>query len=134
MSFAWDITIPATTTTANPIEKTLKLTYGIITKLEAKFAPGCHGLVKIKITRAKLFGILPTNPDEWITGDGETIRYATYLKMDDKPFELVFEGCSPLSSYEHVITVRIEMQPEEVASPYIILRDFVQIFKKLIGA
>lgn len=133
MSFTWDITIPAGKTEATPLEKNLKITHGVITKMEITFPPGCHSLVKVKLLKGKLFGLLPTNPDEWLTGDGQTVSYVTFLPVDDMPYELDFMGCSPLTIYPHKVTVRVEMMKEELANPFQVMRDFVNIMKRLIG-
>jgi len=133
MSFAWDITITADTSEATPKEQTLKLTYGIITKIGVYFPAGCHCLVKVRLLRGKLFGLLPTNPDEWVTGNDETVEYITRRRIDDQPYEVNFVGCSPDTQWDHTVTVRIEMQKEEDISPWIVLKEFVSIIKKLIG-
>jgi len=133
LSFAWDIIVPADTAEASPKEQTLQITYGVITRVDVHFPQGCHSLVKVRLTKGKLFGILPTNPDEWITGDGATVSYRMNKLIDDKPYELDFTACSPNTSYQHRITIRIEMLPEEVATPWQVMRDFVQLMSRLMG-
>lgn len=133
MSFAWDITIPADTKEATPVERKLKITHGVITKMEVLCPPGCHKMVKVRLLKGKLFGLLPTNPDEWIRGDEFPITYETYLPIDDMPYELDFQACSPDTDYPHTISVRIEMLKEDVAAPWQTVKDFVSILRKLLG-
>lgn len=116
MTFAWDITIPAGTTVANPLKQTLEITFGVITKLEFKFPRGCHGMVQCRILRGGVFRLAPLNPDEWVTGDDESVSWHTYYVIDDFPKKLEFVGCSPGTRYDHTITVRIEILPKKVAS------------------
>jgi len=40
---------------------------------------------------------------------------------------------SPGTSYDHKITVRIQVEPPEVAAPWEILRDFISVIKRLLG-
>lgn len=116
MSFAWDITIPAGTTVANPYEKKLQITFGVITKIEVKFPRGCHGMVRCRLLRGGIFCYAPLNPDSWVTGDDESVSWHTYYRIEDVPRELDFVGCSPGTSYDHTVTVRLEILPHRVAS------------------
>ena len=132
MFFAWDITVDAGTEEDDPKTQILKLTKGVITGLDVVFAPGCHRLVKTRIRRYES-QLVPLSRDEWVTGDGETVRTEPYYEMLEAPYQLKFIGASPLTAYDHVITVRVRMQPFEVAAPWSIIRDFVAIVKKLMG-
>ena len=132
MFFAWDIEVLAGTTEADPKEQVLKLTKGVITGLDVVFAPGCHRLVKVRLFRYES-QLIPLSRDEWCTGDGETVRTEPYYEMLDEPLKLKFVGAAPLTAYNHTITVRVRMQPFEVAAPWAIIRDFVSIVKKLMG-
>jgi len=115
MFYAWDITIPAGRTEDNPLEQILKLTKGIITKADIKFPSGCHGLVKVRI-RCREQQLIPLSSDEWVTGDGETIPTEAYYELKSTPTQLKFIGCSPTTTYDHTITVRIQVLPSEVAT------------------
>ncbi len=132
MFFAWDIEVLAGTTEDDPKTQTLKLTKGVITGLDVVFAPGCHRLVKTRLLIAES-QLIPLSRDEWCTGDGEAVKTEPYYEMLDEPLQLKFIGAAPLTAYNHTITVRVRMQPFEVAAPWAIFRDFVKIVKKLIG-
>jgi len=130
--YAWDIIIPKNTPENDPIIQTLKLTKGVITKLSIKFPPGCKGLVKTRIIRYES-QLVPLSRGEWLTGDGETIPTETYYPIRDEPTSLKFIGCSPNTYYPHKITVRIQLTPEWIATPWQVMKDFVSVIKKLIG-
>jgi len=132
MFYAWDIIIPKNTSEDDPIIQTLKLTKGVITKLSVKFPPGCKGLVKVRILRYES-QLVPLSRGEWLTGDGETIPTETYYPIRDEPTSLKFIGCSPNTYYPHKITVRIQLTPEWIATPWQVMKDFVSVIKKLIG-
>jgi hypothetical protein len=51
--FAWDVTIPANTLEAAPKTQTLKLTYGVITKVDVKYPAGCNGVVWVRVLRGE---------------------------------------------------------------------------------
>ena len=132
MFYAWDITVLAGTAEATPKTQILKLTKGVITRVDVKFPPGCHGLVKVRLLRYES-GLVPLSSDEWVTGDGEAVVTEGYYEMLEIPSQLKFIGCSPSTSYNHVITVRVFVMPLEVAAPWIVISDFVTILKKLMG-
>lgn len=115
MTYAWDIEIPANTLAANPVTRTLKLTFGVITKIEIKYPSGCHGLVKCVLTRGGILRVAPANPDQYVTGDDEPVSWRLFHVIDDTPTELYFSGCSPGTTYAHTVTVRIELLPRWVA-------------------
>jgi len=132
MFYAWDILVPAGTAEADPVEQTLKLTKGVITRIDVKFPPGCHGLVKVRLLRSE-FQLVPLSRGEWVTGDGEPVVTEGFYLLEETPAELKFIGCSPSASYNHTITIRVSIDPPEVANPWQVMRDFVSIVKRLIG-
>jgi hypothetical protein len=113
--FAWDITITADTAAATPKTQPLKLTKGIITYLGVKFPAGCNGMVKVRLMRAE-FQLVPLSKGEWVIGDDETVVTEAYYDLTETPSELKFLGCSPGTSYNHTITVRVGILPRPIAS------------------
>jgi len=113
--FAWDITIETTHTQAAPKTQILKLSKGIITRCDIKFAPGCHGLVKVRIYRSES-QLIPLSRGEWITGDAETIPTEGYYELEEIPTELKFIGWADGCNYNHTVTVRIQLLPKAVAT------------------
>jgi hypothetical protein len=132
MFYAWDITITANTLEDDPKTQILKLTKGTITGIDVKFPPGCHGLVKVRILRSE-FQLIPLSRDEWVTGDGEPVVTEGFYVLEETPTELKFVACSPGSSYDHTVTVRISVVPEEIASPWQTLSEFAARLKSLMG-
>jgi len=132
MSYAWDITIPAGTSESSPVEQILKVHKGVITKIEIKFPAGCHGMVKVRLFRWEA-QLVPLNRDGWITGDDEPVTYNLYYELEDEPYQLKFIGASPGTSYDHTITVRIEILPKSVAMIAPALNRLVNLFKRIFG-
>jgi len=108
--YCWNITVTADKKEDEPLTKWLKLTRGIITRIDIKFPAGCHGLVKVRLFQESL-QLIPLSEDEWVTGDGELIPTETYAELTDKPYQLKFVACSPTTIHSHVITVRIQVTP-----------------------
>lgn len=105
---------------------------GVITKLDIKFPPGCHGLVKVRIFRSR-FQLVPLSKDEWITGDGESVPTEGFYDLSVTPSELEFVGCSPGTTYDHTVTVRIQILPKSIAT-FGPLVDLLMRFLRHIGA
>lgn len=116
MGYAWDITVSANTTSASPKKKVLKLHPGIITRIGCKFPRGCHGLVKVRLTRGGVFQVFPFSAGEWVTGDNEEVFFNYYYDLTDHPRKLKLEAISPGSTYPHDITIRVTVLPKSVAS------------------
>lgn len=132
MVYEFNITIPAGTTKDEPTEIEAQLVPGIITLVEAEFPNGCHRLVHISIVEGA-YQMFPRNPDGTLSADGYRITFNPYQKLTRGHHILKIRGWSPLTRYQHKIGIRFNVQPEEVATPWEVLRDFVAIFKKLIG-
>ena len=132
MFWAWDITVTSGTTEASPKTQTLKLSKGVITGIDVKFPAGCHGRVKVRLLRSE-FQLVPLSGGEWVTGDDEVVPTESYYELDETPAELKFVGCSPLATYNHTVTVRVAVQPAEVAFPGRAFGGLVEAIKRLIG-
>lgn len=130
--YAWDIKITAKKTEAEPKTQILKLTKGVIRGVDVVFPAGCHRLVKVRLFRYES-QLVPLSRDEWLTGDGETVPTEPYYELDEAPYQLKFVGCAPTTAYDHTVTVRVRIEPLEVAAPWRVLADFVSILKKLMG-
>lgn len=132
MFYTWDILVEDGTTEAEPKTEILKLTKGAIKGIYIHFLRGCHSVVKIRIFKDES-QLVPLNLDEWVTGDGETVPTETYYELISAPYQLKFVGISPTTHYDHKITVRVQVEPLEIAAPWRILADFVTIVKRLLG-
>lgn len=130
MNYAWDIAVPANTLATAPQTKELKLTYGVITKMDVKFPAGCHALVQVRLLRWES-ALLPVGKDTWLTGDDETVINPEYYELTEKPYALKFVGISPGTNYNHTISVRITVLPREVASLLSLLEIFVKIARRM---
>jgi hypothetical protein len=125
MFYAWDITVPADTKEDNPVTKILQLSHGVISHVSIKFPSGCHGMVKVRLQKYDT-NLLPLNRDDWITGDGETVSTAEYYELETRPYDIKLIACSPNTSYDHTITVRITVLPKIIVT-------FLPVYELLLG-
>lgn len=130
MFFCWDITIAANTTEKEPYRQWLGLPKGVVTHVDIKFPAGCHGMVRIRLFKEAL-QLIPLSEDEWVTGDDESVPTDTYAELLDSPYKLKLIACSPDTTYDHTISIRIQVQPEYAAGISALTRMFKGFLEKL---
>jgi hypothetical protein len=113
MIYAFNITVPANTLTTAPLKQALDLIFGKITTVEIRFQAGCKGMVKVKLFQGNST-IAPINDEGYIIGDDETVPLELdYILKSSK--QITFNASSQATTYDHIITVRINVQTEEEA-------------------
>lgn len=118
MIYNYKITIPKDTAETNLFEQDIKLTHGIIHKVEFLFPPGPVGLAGIAIFDA-IHQVWPTNTGTYFISDNETISYPEHHPILIEPFLLRAKAYNTDDTYEHSITVRIGILPIEVLAPWL---------------
>jgi len=108
MFYAFPITIPANTPETAKLETVLNLSAGNITRVNIEFPAGHVGLTHISINRG-LHQLWPTNPDAALSSSNETIAWEEEYVLDDQPYLLHAYAWNEDDTYEHTITVRIEL-------------------------
>lgn len=116
MIFEYDLTIPANTPLLTPARGTMKLSAGIIHKVEVTFPAGCNRAVLVTLRRA-LHQVWPTNPSGQLKANNYTISFPVFYPLEDAPFEMQVYGWSPGTTYPHIITVRLGISPRSVLDP-----------------
>ena len=130
--YNFTLTVPANTKPDHPAEKELILTKGVIASGQLYFPPGCHGLVHIIIAdgRGQLY---PANAEDTYHFDNYIVPLVGRYALDTTPYKLFLRGWSPGTNYDHTIQLSLAVLPEEEISPWRILRDFMNILKRLMG-
>ena len=126
MLYVLALTIPANTAEAAPYEEDLKLTDGVITRVEVEFPAGCQGLVH-SYARQAIHQVFPTNPDADLCSDNHVIAWHDYQDLDTDPRVLTISGWNVDDTYDHTITVRLELEPLAVTP------SLVDEIKQLLG-
>jgi len=106
MFYDYSLTIPAGTLESAPAKQVMKLTRGIIHRVEVEFYPGPRRYVYIRIMQGG-HQLWPTNPEGSFRSDDYTIAFDEYQELSAAPFDLVIVGYSPGATYEHAVVVRI---------------------------
>lgn len=129
MFYDFAITVKAGTTEAVPKEEVLKLTKGIIHRVEVEFYPGPRRYVFCKLYHHE-HQLWPTNPDGAFSTDAYTIAFDEYEELKSAPYTLVARAYSPDADYNHVITVRIGILESKTAILLLsALKGMMKLFK-----
>jgi len=114
MFYEFPLTVAVGKTRVAPEIQAIKLTQGLIHRLEIEFPDGCTGLVHVRVLWLD-HQVWPTNPNEYFTSDGHVIIVDDYFELYGAPYLLKIEGWSEALSYPHTVTVRIGVLPKAVA-------------------
>jgi len=113
MHYHYAVTIPAGTGKGDGFGRPLRLVPGQIEKVDISFPAGCVGLVGVRILRGHL-QLWPLSPDEWIISDNFTVSFPETYKLDERPFELTFEGYNLDETYDHTIRIGITLTEQRI--------------------
>ena len=130
MYYDFTLTIPANTTERALKKDTVKLTHGIIHRVEVEFPSGCGGLVHVKVLQA-LHQAFPTNPEGNFSSDGYTISFRDHYKLLSEPYQLTLSGWNEDDTYPHTITFRFGLLPPYILEPWLALTQLTDWLKKL---
>ncbi|GAI06644.1 unnamed protein product [marine sediment metagenome] len=129
MYYDFSFEIPPYTAKSRPEEQVVKLTHGVIHRVEVGFPPGCAGLAHLQIKRG-LHQVWPTNPQGSFNTDGYVIPINEYYEFFTEPYILTLVGWNLDDTFPHTLDVRFGILPEKVLMPE---ETFMQAFKKLLA-
>jgi len=127
-----DITIPANTDKTSPVVVTWRVEEGVITHVEISFPPGCHRLAHVQIWyhESQLY---PHGRDEDFAADAYTIKFTDQFEINEPPYELKIKGWNEDDTYDHTITVRVNIVPKELVFPAKPLHIIASFLKRVLG-
>ena len=111
MRFVYDLTIPANTKKADPTTATKLFVKGKITRVQIRFLRGCHNQVSV-IMRDGLHWIIPAADSSALIGDGQIFDVPMNYRLNERAPQVILEGWSPDTDYDHTITWFIDLQPD----------------------
>lgn len=132
MFYDYTLTVPANTAKTAPVRTTMKLTAGVIHRVEIQFPPGCLASTHIYIMQGG-HRLWPTNPDGDFASDSQTIQIDEHYELKEGEVDLTLYGWSDAEDYEHEVSVRIGILPVEQVSPFIGIIGSLRKFLKLVG-
>lgn len=118
MWFHYTLTVPAGTKEEDAVEKELNLTYGVIKYIAIPWDMAANYLVKVRIFHRR-HQIFPINADEPACGAGFVEGGEEHLELLEPPFTLTALGYAPDTTYDHDVTILINILPLLVAEPWL---------------
>lgn len=112
MLFEASLTIPKSTTEANPTEAILKIAHGIITKFMVRPRPGHAALAHLVILHHE-HQIAPSTEGMSFTGDTFPIDWEEYYESYQPPYELKLRGWNDSTLYPHTFDVFVAVLPRK---------------------
>jgi hypothetical protein len=113
MIYSATITTAVGRSQSNPLRTELRITKGLVYKVELDFPPGSAGLLGAAIFDGG-FQVWPSTLGQWFTGDGIVISFDdTYLK-EAEPFLFDVVTFNDDDTYAHKLTIRIGLVSKEI--------------------
>jgi len=106
MFYDYAIVVPANTLESAPVTQFLKLTRGIIHRVEVQFPIGTLALAHCRIFYHE-HQAFPTNPDGDFSSDGYVIPIDDQYEIDSEPYDMKAVCWNLDDTYQHIITVRV---------------------------
>jgi len=141
--YQYTLTVPAGTSSSNPIEKKLLIKEDVIYMVTIRIPPGhfantglqiCYGLDIISPARTEvLYEGTKSDVEEWITGDNEIVYDYPYFELPEKPGYITFKAYNNDQSYDHSFIIRIIALPKWIVFWSKIVSTFVEMLGKIIG-
>lgn len=132
MYYDFAITVPLGTPANAPVEQELKLTHGVIHRVEVEFYEGCRRKVSLSLFIGG-HQIYPTNPEGRFCTNGYTIAWDDYYELFSEPYALKAVAYSPNAVCPHTLVVRIGLLESEVALAMLRIAKLLTKFMKLVG-
>lgn len=131
MYYDTSFTIPANTTKASPEQQDIKLTHGVIHRIEVGFPRGCAGLAHLQIKRG-LHQVWPTNPQGSFNTDGYIIPINEFYQLVTEPYILTLVGWNLDDTYPHTLEVRFGILSAKLLLPQeTFVEQFTKLFRRL---
>ena len=130
MLYRFGVTVPKNTPESSPHEVNVRLTVGVIERVEITFPAGCAGLVGLRILHREHV-VWPTSPDEWFVTDDYTIQIHEHYMLTEGDQHLKIQTYNLDDTYDHTLIVRFEVRvPKEdpqVRILYAMLREIERL-------
>lgn len=113
MIYSIDFETPKDTLEADARPTVLKVTKGLVYRVEIQFPRGCAGLLGCAVFDGS-HQVWPSNLGQWFRGNANTIQFDdTYLKLTE-PFQFDIFTYNLDDTYAHTVLVRVGMVSDDV--------------------
>jgi len=131
MIYSYRMTIPKSTTKANPTTYLLSLPHGIIHRLIVGFPPGPHATAHVAIWH-KEHQIFPSDPDQDFGWDWYVLDTPEWYPIEDFPYSISIRGWNDDTVYPHQVWIAVAILPREILMPPSEAAGILQRLSKLI--
>lgn len=100
-------------TKTSPKRTSLRVTRGLVYKVELDFPPGSAGLAGVAILDGG-FQVWPSTLGQWFTGDGIVIGFDDVYLKDTAPYEFTIETYNEDETYPHAVNIRIGLVSKDI--------------------
>ena len=130
MFYSRCITVPILGAAGNPVEHTIDLSHGVITRVIFRPRPGHHSLLHCRVYHRR-HQIFPDNADDDLHGDTFPIEWEEWYEMFEKPFTLTIWAQNDDDTYPHTFDIAFAVLPKFAALPYAFARAISDLFSLL---
>jgi hypothetical protein len=114
MIYDFPITVAITNTEGAPEVSEIKLTHGVIHRLEVEFPAGQVGLIHVAVDHMG-HQVWPSNPGGSFASDDHVVAFDDYYPLLSAPYKLKIRAWTDGTTYSHVVKVRLGLLPESLA-------------------
>ena len=114
MIYEFAITVPKSRAESNPVVEELKITHGVIHRVDVQFPVGCAGLAHCKIYHQESQK-WPSNTQGSFASDGYPIIFDENYEVKDEPYFLKAKCWNDDDTYQHIITIRLGVLDNKMA-------------------
>lgn len=113
MIYTANITTPSGKARTDPKITKLKVTKGLVYRVEFYFPPGSMGLMGVAVMDGS-YQCWPSSPGDFFVSDNETIGFEDLLVKESAPFEFKVVTYNDDDTFEHFVSVRVGLVSKEV--------------------
>ncbi len=128
MLFTTEISVPANTAKAAPVQQLLQLSKGIITRVSVLWPAGTAQLGHLVLLEGG-HPVFPSTDNMSITGDASPIEWDDFYDLKRRPHQLRAILWNEDDTYPHQCTIRITVLPRQA----VLALAVVDAFQKLIS-
>lgn len=96
-----------------PKRTTLRVTKGLVYKVEVDFPPGSAGLMGVAIYDGG-YQVWPSNIGQWFTGDNTKLSFDDVYLKESAPYQFIISTYNNDTAYPHLVIIRIGLVSKKV--------------------
>lgn len=132
MFYSTTLTVPAGTAENEPATTTLKITKGVIHRVEVEMRSGTDFRVGCRIYHNE-YQLFPSNGDGDFKCDGRAVVFDDHVEITRRPYLLEIRGYSPTATYDHDVYVKVGVLSSDIVSPWTGVGTALKKFLQLVG-